>query len=198
MLLEGLISHVQRGKCRRNGSIEQDSHSQLVHLFCRRSVCLRACQWIKYCIDAWSEILAHSVIPRPPHTVHIFGKEAQRERPALETFAAQQEMQICNLTWHRNARFYRSLLRLVNVTGEMSLLPRPLYTSSSVRNNYARLKRHNTHTSNCRAADLDGNPYTMHTTSQGLSESLEVLTAPPVEMPLCCFHLRTMFGVDPT
>jgi hypothetical protein len=53
-------------------------------------------------------------------------------------------------------------------------------------------------TSNCRAAMRDGKPNTMQATSHGRYASRDVRTAPPVAMPLCCFHLRRMFGVDPT
>lgn len=52
--------------------------------------------------------------------------------------------------------------------------------------------------SNCNAAILLGNPVTSNAISHGRSESREVLTAPPLTSPLCCFRRRTGFGVLPT
>lgn len=52
--------------------------------------------------------------------------------------------------------------------------------------------------SNCNAAILLGNPVTRQTISQGLRETRDVLTAPPLASPLCCFSRRTGFGVLPT
>jgi hypothetical protein len=52
--------------------------------------------------------------------------------------------------------------------------------------------------SNCKAAILLGKPVTRQLISQGLSESRDVLTAPPLDSPLCCFRRRTGLGVLPT
>ena len=52
--------------------------------------------------------------------------------------------------------------------------------------------------SNCRAAICDGKPEMMQAISQGRKLSLDVLTAPPLERPLCWASRRTGFGVEPT
>jgi hypothetical protein len=52
--------------------------------------------------------------------------------------------------------------------------------------------------SNCKAAILLGKPVTRRLISHGLSESRDVLTAPPLDSPLCCFRRRTGLGVLPT
>ena len=51
--------------------------------------------------------------------------------------------------------------------------------------------------SNCRAEILEGKPATMQVISHGRRLFLEVLTAPPVEIPLCCASLRRGLGVEP-
>ena len=52
--------------------------------------------------------------------------------------------------------------------------------------------------SNCKAAILLGKPVTRQLISQGLNESRDVLTAPPLDSPLCCLRRRTGLGVLPT
>jgi hypothetical protein len=52
--------------------------------------------------------------------------------------------------------------------------------------------------SNCKAAILLGKPVTSRLISHGLNESRDVLTAPPLDSPLCCFRRRTGLGVLPT
>ena len=52
--------------------------------------------------------------------------------------------------------------------------------------------------SNCKAAILLGKPVTKHVISHGRSESRDVLTAPPLDSPLCCLRRRTGLGVLPT
>lgn len=52
--------------------------------------------------------------------------------------------------------------------------------------------------SNCNAAILLGNPVTKHVISHGRKESRDVLTAPPLDSPLCCLRRRTGLGVLPT
>ena len=52
--------------------------------------------------------------------------------------------------------------------------------------------------SNCNAAILLGNPVTRHVISHGRNESRDVLTAPPLDSPLCCLRRRTGLGVLPT
>ena len=52
--------------------------------------------------------------------------------------------------------------------------------------------------SNCKAATFEGNPDTIQAISHGRRESLEVLTAPPFDSPLCCFNRRAGLGVEPT
>lgn len=52
--------------------------------------------------------------------------------------------------------------------------------------------------SNCSAAILLGKPVTKHVISHGRRESRDVLTAPPLDSPLCCLRRRTGLGVLPT
>lgn len=52
--------------------------------------------------------------------------------------------------------------------------------------------------SNCKAATLDGNPETTQVISHGRRCCRAVLTAPPLDKPLCWSSRRRGFGVDPT
>jgi hypothetical protein len=52
--------------------------------------------------------------------------------------------------------------------------------------------------SNCKAAIFEGNPVTRQVISHGRSVFLDVLTAPPLAIPLCCFKRLTGCGVLPT
>jgi len=124
--------------------------------------------------------------------VHFLAEEAQGQRPTRECRVVQEQAEVRKARWESSALWGGLAEVSGDLFGQIRVLPGPSETSGcALAGKDARMETY----SNCRAAMLDGKPWTMQVISHGRSVCRAVLVAPPFVWPLCWLSLKVLSQV---